>query len=223
MCTGTTPSWLIDPKLALLFGGIRESTGLSQSQCPGIIHHPRALLTADVLQTRTPLRSLLPAKPSLGLELLLALPDAINRTLLVTRFSVLPLLHPTPGAATLKPTPSSLLLVPFILAVPFASISFSTFNLFSPSPKFDTPGELKPGGWALADTWIPLVVPALFLTLIGPVQGWEYGLGWTENEAFALCTLFTWAVFTARTVYNLGYKREQWTALLGQGAKTKTE
>ena len=177
----------------------------------------------DVLQTRTPLRRLLPAKPSLGLELLFALPDAINRTLLITRFSVLPLLHPTPGATTLKPTASSLILVPFILAVPFASISFSTFNLFSPSPKFDTPMELKAGGWAFADTWIPLVVPALFVTLIGPVQGWEYGLGWSEDEAFALCALFTWAVFTARTVYNMGTTREQWDGLLGKGTKIKTE
>jgi len=216
MCTGTTPSWLIDPKLALLFGGIRMCSSHSHDAAPTPISSGIRSST-DVLQTRTPLRRLLPAKPSLGLELLLALPDAIGRTLLVTRFSVLPLLHPKPGAVTLQPTASSLILVPF------TSISFSTFNLFSPSPKFDTPTELKAGGWAFADTWIPLVVPALFVTLIGPVQGWEYGLGWSEDEAFVLCALFTWGVFTARTVYNLGYKREQWAALLGQGSKTKTE
>ncbi|WVW78383.1 hypothetical protein I302_100337 [Kwoniella bestiolae CBS 10118] len=197
MCTGSTPSWLVTPNIAVLFCAIHT------------------------LQTRTPLVHLLPTRPSLPLELLLSIPDAIGRTLLLTRFSILPLLRPS---STLPATSISLILVPFILAVPFASIAFSTFNFFSPQLKLTTPVELKSKGWMLVDTWCPLFISPLFLTLIGPVQGWDYGLGWKENEAVVFCMVVLWGCFTGRAIYNFGYRREQWLEMLGVGGqKKKTE
>lgn len=178
------------------------------------------IISLDTVQTRTPLINLLPSHPSLGLELLLSLPDAIGRALLLTQFTVVPLLHPTPGANSLPLTPSTLLLTPFILAVPFASIIFSGINFFSPSPKFSTPAELQPYGWTAVDAWLPLALPTLFLSLIGPVQGWQWGLGWSEQEALVACIGVTWALFAMRVVYNMGHKQEQWLELLGlNGAK----
>ncbi|WVQ98124.1 hypothetical protein IAU59_005246 [Kwoniella sp. CBS 9459] len=198
-CTGATPSWLTSPKIALLF------------------------CLTHIVQTRTVFRKLLPAKPTLGLELLLSLPDAIGRTLLLTRFSILPILHSS-SATTLPPTPSTLLLTPFILAVPFASLIFTATNFFSPSPKFTTPVELRPGGWMMVDTWCPVVIPVTFLTLIGPVPGWNYGVGLGEDEAVVACMGILWACFAGRAVYNLGYKKEQWTNMLAFGGdKIKTE
>nr|XP_031860573.1 uncharacterized protein CI109_003904 [Kwoniella shandongensis]KAA5527645.1 hypothetical protein CI109_003904 [Kwoniella shandongensis] len=196
LCTGSTPSWLISPNIALLF------------------------CLTHVIQTRTPFRRLLPAKPTLATELFLSLPDAIGRTLLLTKFSVSSVLHPT-SPNTLPATPTTLLLVPFILAVPFASLIFSTFNFFSPSPRLTTPAELQPGGWMLVDAWAPLVIPALFLSLIGPVQGWNFGmgLGVSEDEAVVICMGVVWAIFTLRAVYNFGYKKEQWSSLIGLGEK----
>lgn len=83
--------------------------------------------------------------------------------------------------------------------------------------------ELRKGGWLYADSWLPVVVPLLFLSLIGPVEGWEFGLGWSEEEAFVICTAFVWATFAGKTVYNMGYKKEQWVALLNStGKKVKT-
>ncbi|WVF69730.1 hypothetical protein IAT40_004509 [Kwoniella sp. CBS 6097] len=198
-CTGSTPSWLITPKIALLF------------------------CLTHIVQTRTGLRRLLPKRPTLGLELILSLPDAIGRTLLLTRFSILPILHSN-SSATLSATPSTLLLTPFILAVPFASLIFTTTNFFSPSPKFTTPVELRPGGWMMVDAWCPLVIPVIFLTLIGPVSGWGYGLGLGEDEAVVACMGILWACFAGRAIYNLGHKKEQWTSMLRFGGdKLKTE
>ncbi|OCF45818.1 hypothetical protein I317_00306 [Kwoniella heveanensis CBS 569] len=198
-CTGVTPSWLVSPKIALLF------------------------CLTHIMQTRTPFRKLLPPKPTLGLELLLSLPDAIGRTLLLTRFSILPILHPATPTA-LPATPSTLILTPFILAVPFASLIFSATNFFSPSPTFTTPVELRPGGWMMVDAWCPVVIPVIFLTLIGPVKGWDHGLGLGEDEAVVACMGILWACFAGRAVYNLGYKKEQWTSMLGLGdKKVKTE
>ena len=151
------------------------------------------------------------------MELFLSLPDAIGRTLLLTKFSILPLIHSK--TSTLPKTPVSLLLTPFILAVPFASLAFSTFNLFSPSPRFETPLELKSGGWAYADTWLPVIVPLFFLGLIGPVEGWKIGLGWSEEEAIVICAAFVWATFVGKAIYNMGYKKEQWAALFGTSSK----
>ncbi|WWC59550.1 uncharacterized protein I303_102106 [Kwoniella dejecticola CBS 10117] len=202
MCTGSTPSWLVTPNIALLFCAVH------------------------VIQSRTPFAQLLPKKPSLPFELFMAIPDAIGRTLLLTRFSVIPLLYP--AATTPKPlpaTPASLVLVPFILAVPFASIAFSTFNFFQSTLSLTTPVELKPKGWMLVDTWCPLLISPLFLTLIGPVEGWNTGLGWTENESVVACMVVLWACFTGRAIYNFGYKKEHWLNLLGisQEIKTKKE
>jgi hypothetical protein len=172
----------------------------------------------DIVQTRTPLRQLLPSRPSLAVELPLAIPDAIGRALLLTRFSIVPLLHaPKP---TLPLTPTSLVLTPFILAVPFASIIFSATSFFSPTPKLDTPAELKPWGWTAVDSWLPLVVPALFLSLIGPVNGWPTGLGWSEDAGVIGSVIFTIVAFVARAIYNFGYKKEQWTGLF-LGAEPK--
>ncbi|WVR04686.1 hypothetical protein IAU60_001697 [Kwoniella sp. DSM 27419] len=196
MCSGATPSWLVDPKIALLF------------------------CLTHTIQTRTPLRRFLPAKPSLGLELLLSLPDAIGRTLLLTKFSILPLLN-LRSASSLPITPTTLLLTPFILAVPFASLIFSATNFFSATPKLTTPIELRPGGWMMVDAWCPVVIPVLFLTLIGPVQGWNYGLGIGTNEAVIACMLVLWACFAGRAVYNFGYKREQWMGMLGMSSGRK--
>nr|ODN93718.1 hypothetical protein L204_04902 [Cryptococcus depauperatus CBS 7855] len=179
LCTGSTPSWLVNPNYALLFG------------------------LAHVIQTRTPLRAFLPSRPSLALELGLAIPDAISRTLLLTKFSILPLLHPTSPHA-LPATPSSLILVPFILAVPFASLIFSTTSFFAPSPTFTTPLELRPEGWQYVDSWAPIVIPVLFLALIGPVQGWPWGLKMEEGESVVVCMIILSAIFLLRALYNFG-------------------
>ncbi|ODO08691.1 hypothetical protein L198_00424 [Cryptococcus wingfieldii CBS 7118] len=189
MSTNTSPSWLVNPSYALLFG---------------LIH---------LLQTRTPFIHLLPSKPSFLLEILLATPDAIGRTLLLTRFSVLPLLASTSPKA-LPPTPASLLLVPFILAVPFASLIFSATSFFTPTPHLSTPDELKPWGWLMVDAWAPVVVPAVFLSLIGPVQGWEFGLRWAEYEAVVVCMVGLSVVFALRAVYNFGGGKEVWGQLV---------
>lgn len=183
-----------------------------------------SLLTTllDVIQTRTPIRRMLPAKPSLALELFLALPDAIGRTLLLTRFSVLPLLHSS-SSNTLLPTPSSLILVPFILAVPFASLIFSATSFFCPQPYLSTPMELRPGGWMMVDAWAPVVIPALFLTLIGPVEGWRFGMGWEEDESVIVCMIAMTIIFALRAIYNFGYKKELWLNMLGLEGKKKTE
>jgi hypothetical protein len=70
------------------------------------------------------------------------------------------------------------------------------------------------------DTWLPVVVPVLFLSLLGPVQhGWPYGLGWSEDEAVVACIAFTIVAFVGRAVYNFGYKREQWAQMFGARAK----
>lgn len=134
---------------------------------------------------------------------------------------MLPLLHAS--SSVLPKTPTTLLLTPFIVAVPFASIAFSTFNLFSPEPKFQTPLELREYGWAYADTWLPVVVPVLLLSLIGPVEGWSFGWGWSEEEALVLCTAFVWIVFAGKAVYHLGNRREQWLEMFRiSGKKIKT-
>lgn len=146
----------------------------------------------------------LPPKPTLLLELALALPDAIGRALLLTQFSVLPLLRSPSTASSLPVTPTTLLLTPFILAVPFASLIFTGTNWFSPRPKLQTPMELKPWGWTTIDAWLPLALPILFLTLIGPVQGWGYGWGMPDGEAIVVCMGVTWALFAGRAIYNLG-------------------
>lgn len=196
LCTNSTPSWLVNPSVALLFG------------------------LTHVIQTRTPIRRMLPAKPSLALELFLALPDAIGRTLLLTRFSVLPLLHSS-SSNTLLPTPSSLILVPFILAVPFASLIFSATSFFCPQPYLSTPMELRPGGWMMVDAWAPVVIPALFLTLIGPVEGWRFGMGWEEDESVIVCMIAMTIIFALRAIYNFGYKKELWLNMLGLEGKKK--
>ncbi|CAD6578995.1 MAG: hypothetical protein TREMPRED_002331 [Tremellales sp. Tagirdzhanova-0007] len=180
---------------------------------------------ADAVQTRTPFHALLPARPTLGLELAFSLPDAISRTLLLTQFSILPLLHPVPGSLSISPTSSSLILVPFILAVPFPALIFTGTSFLSPTPRLTTPAELRPWGWTAVDAWCPIMIPALFLSLIGPVEGWAWGLGMGEEEAVVLCMIVLWVIFAGRAVYNLGYKREHWTRLLrleGGRKKIKT-
>ncbi|WWC68042.1 uncharacterized protein I206_101961 [Kwoniella pini CBS 10737] len=200
LCTGSTPSWLVTPNITLLF-------------C--VVH---------IIQTRTSFSRLLPSKPSLLFELFMAIPDSIGRTLLLTRFSIIPLLYPT-SSKSLPVTPASLILVPFILAVPFASIAFSTFNFFQPSLNLTTPAELKPKGWMLVDTWCPLLISPLFLTLIGPVEGWNFGLGWEENEGVLACMIVLWICFTGRAIYNFGYEKEHLIELFGksQYGKKKIE
>lgn len=140
------------------------------------------------------------------MELALAPLDAIGRTLLLTRFSIVPLLHAPEGAKVLPATPSTLVLVPFILAVPFAAIMFSGTNFFSSQLALQTPNELKPWGWTMVDVWIAVVVPVLFLSLIGPVKGWPWGLGThvSEDGAIVVCAIVAIVAFVGRTVYNLG-------------------
>ena len=198
MCSGTTPSWFVSPKIPLLFGFVHA------------------------IQTRTPFQRFLPAKPSFAWELPLALPDAIGRTLLLTKFSVLPVLHSAPTFRAIPPTPTSLLLVPFISAVPFAAIVFTGLNFFAAEPKWSTPIELRPGGWMIMDVWAPVVIPAVFLSLIGPVKGWQYGLGWSEYEAVAACMVLLIGLFVGRAMYNLG-PSTGWTKRLDVMRKTKTE
>ncbi|ORY30360.1 hypothetical protein BCR39DRAFT_587910 [Naematelia encephala] len=201
MCTGQTPSWMLDPKLALFF------------------------CTSHTLLTRTPLRKVLPSRPKLAVELPLAIPDAIGRVFLLTRFSLIPLLHPSATTLSLPATPTTLILVPVILAVPSASIIFTATNWFSPKPHLSTPLELRPGGWAYVDTWAPLAVPLLFLSLVAPVKGWPWGFGTRldEQSAEAVCVLFLSAVFAARAIYNFGYSRDQWVEAFtfGFGSKRK--
>ncbi len=175
----------------------------------------------DAIQTRTRLRAFLPPRSILGLELILSLPDAIGRTLLLTKLSILPLLSTSSGSLPIPPTTSSLLLVPFILAVPFPSMIFTGTSFFSSTPKLSTPAELRPWGWTAADVWCPIFIPALFLTLMGPVKGWERGIGIGEDEAVVICMLVLWGIFAGRAVYNLGYRREQWEEMLGEGGRRK--
>lgn len=155
------------------------------------------------------------------MELALAPIDAIGRTLLLTRFSIVPLLHPAEGAKVLPATPSSLILVPFILAVPFAAFVFSGTNFFSSQMELRTPNELKPNGWMAVDAWIAVVVPVLFLMLVGPVKGWPWGLGteMSEDAAIVICALVTIGAFVGRTLYNLG--GSQHAAGVKKSSKTK--
>lgn len=148
----------------------------------------------------------MPQKPSYAVELALSIPDAIGRTLLLTLFSVVPLLKvAAAGKPGLPVTPSSLILVPFILAVPFGALIFSGTNFFSPSITLQTPAELRPWGWTAVDAWLPVVLPALFLSLIGPINGWAYGFGTklSQEAAIVVCAVFTSFCFISRTVYNL--------------------
>lgn len=92
----------------------------------------------------------------------------------------------------------------------------------------------------MVDFWLPLVLPALFLSLVGPIQGW--GVGWgsvvnilgrfgldfgkvgrfSEKEAMVICLLVCWAVFALKAVYNLGGSRREWVKLLGLGPKRRS-
>lgn len=83
--------------------------------------------------------------------------------------------------------------------------------------------ELRPGGWMMVDAWAPVVIPALFLTLIGPVEGWGFGMGWGEDESVIVCMTGLTIIFALRAVYNLGYKKELWLNMLGLERKRKTE
>jgi hypothetical protein len=68
-----------------------------------------------------------------------------------------------------------------------------------------------------ADSFVPVVIPLVFLSLIGPVQGWGMGLGVGEDEAVLICAGLTSAIFVARAVYNFGHE-----AKLGGSRKIKT-
>jgi hypothetical protein len=68
-----------------------------------------------------------------------------------------------------------------------------------------------------ADSFVPVLIPLAFLTLIGPVQGWGMGLGVEEDEAVLICMGLTIAIFCGRAVYNFG---EQWGQVFG-GEKRK--
>lgn len=119
----------------------------------------------------------IPTTPTV--ELFLSVPDAINRCLLVTRFS------------RIDGTPTLRLLAPIINAVPFAAISFGGFNFFT-DMKWTAPAEVQPWGWAMVDTWIPLVS---LLYQYAPVT-------WNEKEALGGCIVLTVLVFIARALYN---------------------
>jgi hypothetical protein len=56
------------------------------------------------------------------------------------------------------------------------------------------------------DAWIAVVIPVLFLSLIGPVEGWPWGLGTrlSEDAAVVVCAVVAITAFVGRTVYNLG-------------------
>lgn len=207
ICSRSTPSWVVSPKIGLLFVLTRE-------------FRPKLALLSlrqvDMIQTRTPLRRFIPHGPSLALELLLAIPDAIGRTLLLTRFTVLPLLHPKSGIPTLPPTPTTLILIPFIIASPFAALAFSGLNLFSADPTLSIPLELRPKGWMMVDAWLPLAIPALFCSLIGPVEGWTFGLGCDEDEAVIVCLVVVLVSFIGRAVYNFGHESERWRSIVGK-------
>lgn len=76
-----------------------------------------------------------------------------------------------------------------------------------------------------ADSFVPVLIPLVFLGLIGPVQGWDMGLGVAEDEAVLMCAGLTAAIFVGRAVYNFGHKGEQWAQLMGASQrriKTKT-
>lgn len=117
----------------------------------------------------------IPTTPSI--ELFLSIPDAINRCLLVTRFSRVD------GPPTLR------LLVPFINAVPFAAISFGGFSFFT-DMTWTAPVEVQPWGWAMVDTWIPLV------SLL-----YQYA-PWDEKDALGMCIVLTVLVFISRALYK---------------------
>lgn len=70
-----------------------------------------------------------------------------------------------------------------------------------------TPMELQPQGWLMVDAWLPLLIPAMFCTLLGPVPGWGVGLGWSEEEAITACTGMVLAAFLGRSLYNYGPRR----------------
>jgi len=75
------------------------------------------------------------------------------------------------------------------------------------------------------DAWCPVMIPALFLSLIGPVKGWDFGLGMDEGESVTVCMIVLWGIFAGRAVYNFGYKKEQWMEIgMGgrRGGKIKT-
>lgn len=124
--------------------------------------------------------------------------------LLLTR-PILALLRPPPEGffARLPPTPSTLVLVPLILAAPGAAVAFSGLNMFG-ALSVQAPAELRPWGWAAADSWLPVLVPVLFLSLIGPVKGWPAGAGISEDAASVVCALFIWVCFVGRALLNFG-------------------
>ncbi|WOO80857.1 uncharacterized protein LOC62_03G004384 [Vanrija pseudolonga] len=180
LATGVTPPWLLNPTFPIV---------------AAVMH---------LVNTRTPLIKLLPEKPTLALELIAAVPDAIGRVLLCTRFTTLPILYPGSSWLNLPATPSTLLLVPFIFAVPFAAFAFTGGNLFAPEVKLTTPAELRPWGWTAVDAWIPLFITTLFLMLIGPKKGWRYGFGTylEEDAAIVVCAIVTIVIFEARAIWN---------------------
>jgi hypothetical protein len=157
---GTVPGWVHSPDLAFLFGAACKS----KSDAPDI-----DLLLANI-----------PVKTSPKAELVLSIPDAINRCLLVTRFSRID------GPLTLR------ILVPIINAVPFAALSFGGFNFFT-DMRWSAPAEVMPYGWAMVDTWIPLVT-VLYQYL--------QHQAWSEKDALGVCILFTIGVFVARAYKN---------------------
>lgn len=123
--------------------------------------------------------------------------------LLLTR-PILALLRPPPEGffAHLPPTPSTLVLVPFILAAPGGAVAFSGLNMFG-TLCVQTPAELQPWGWTAADAWLPVVVSVLFLSLMGPVKGWPAGMGLSEDAASVLCAVFIWVCFVGRAVVSM--------------------
>lgn len=152
----------------------------------------------------------------------MAVPDAVGRALVLTQFSVVPLLQPPANVLSpIPPTPASLILVPVILTVPFAALIFNATGFFSPKLTLQTPAELKPDGWKIMDLWIPFVTPALFLCLIGPVPGWDFGFGLAREPAIAICVIFVVTCFVSRAIYNFGHKKEQWAEMLGQKSQKK--
>lgn len=75
----------------------------------------------------------------------------------------------------------------------------------------------------MVDAWAPVVIPALFLTLIGPVEGWGFGMGCEEDESVIVCMIAVTIIFALRAIYNFGYKKELWLNMLGLEGKKKTE
>jgi hypothetical protein len=66
----------------------------------------------------------------------------------------------------------------------------------------------------MVDAWLPLFLPAVFCSLLGPAPGWGIGFEWTEEEAVMACTGLVVIVFLARTIYNHGTRRDQWEAMI---------